>query len=333
MGPDQVSHGECQVLLIDDICSFLTPRLVTLTKRAGAGVLGVFDPADGPDAKRRLLDCGVSDVIESNASPEEFIAAVRTAMDHRFDIQDDPAGPTAGTAHTIGVAGVTRGVGSTEVALSLAHSLATWLETTLVDLDPVWPSIAPRLDLPLHPNLRTALDRIAHESPDLASAIHRQGNLFVVGGLADRGSAGPPSQGEVMMLLDELGLVNEILVADFGPLGEARQHLVSRFDTFILVASGDPVGLSRLTRCEAQVSSVAEEDKLVVVVNLTPGSRFHASEVRAELASAWPGIPIVVLPYDSRVTDAMWQGTVSRRGAFSKGVGRVTNLVREYVCS
>ena len=69
MGSEQVLASRFDVLLIDDICSFLTPRLVSLVKERGSGVLGVFDPGDGPDAKRRLLECGISDVIESGAEP------------------------------------------------------------------------------------------------------------------------------------------------------------------------------------------------------------------------------------------------------------------------
>ena len=69
MGPEQAMADDFDVILIDDICSFLTPRLVVRLRDSGKEVVGVFSPADGPDAKRRLLECGITDVIESDAPP------------------------------------------------------------------------------------------------------------------------------------------------------------------------------------------------------------------------------------------------------------------------
>src|SRR5690554_6367891 len=50
-------------LLVNDVCSFLSPGLVDRLRRDGWQVLRVFDSGDGPDAKRRLLECGIADVI------------------------------------------------------------------------------------------------------------------------------------------------------------------------------------------------------------------------------------------------------------------------------
>ena len=63
-------------MIIDDVSSFLTPRLVQELQRATRMVLGVFDPADGQDGKEHLRGCGVDQVIESGASAEEFVVAV-----------------------------------------------------------------------------------------------------------------------------------------------------------------------------------------------------------------------------------------------------------------
>lgn len=330
MGPDQVTSNRYDVLLIDDISSFLTPRLVSVIKKAGCGVVGVFDPEDGSDAKRRLLECGISDVIESDATADEFLHVVRSAIQHRFDSVPE-SDDTEGGAWSIGVTGATDGVGATEVSVALARWLARSLETVLVDLDPIWPSIAPRLDLPLHPNLRTAVDMILHDSAHVSSVLHEVGPLSVVGGLADHGSAGPISHTEVAMLLDVMGSTREVLVADLGSLGNAYGAIISRFDSLALVGSGDPVGIARLLRSVDRVSALTDEDRLVIVVNKTPGSRYHNSEVRAEISSAYPDLPVVLMPFDRRVSEAMWEGSLTVRGRFARSVRRMSDLIEENV--
>ena len=330
MGPDQATSNRYDVLLIDDISSFLTPRLVAVIRMAGCAVVGVFDPADGPDAKRRLLDCGISDVIESDATADEFLQAVRSAMQHRFESVPDSDGSESG-AWSIGVTGAIDGVGVTEVSVSLARSLSTSLETILVDLDPIWPSIAPRLDLPLHPNLRTAVDRVLHDSGRIQSVMHELGPLSVVGGLADHGSAGPISHTEIAMLLDVLGSMAEVLVADLGSLGNAYGAVISRFGSIALVGTGDPVGITRLLRSVDRIGGLVDEDRLVVVVNKTVGSRYHESEVRAEISSAYPALPVVLMPFDTRVSEAMWEGSLADRGRFARSVKRMSQVIEESV--
>ena len=41
MGPDQAAETPFDILVIDDVCSFLTPRLVDVVKSRGSEVLGV----------------------------------------------------------------------------------------------------------------------------------------------------------------------------------------------------------------------------------------------------------------------------------------------------
>ena len=330
MGPDQATDSRYDVLLIDDISSFLTPRLVAVIRRTGCAVVGVFDPADGPDAKRRLLDCGISDVIESDATADEFLDAVRSAIRHRSESVPDSEDSDSG-AWLIGVTGVVEGVGATEVSVALARSLSISLETVLVDLDPIWPSIAPRLDLPLHPNLRTAVDRVLHDSERISSVVHEFGPLSVVGGLADHGSAGPISHTEIAMLADVLGSMFEVLVADLGSLGNAYGAILPRFGSVALVGTGDPVGITRLLRSVDRIGAVVDDDRLVVVVNKTLGSRYHESEVRAEVASTYPGLPVILMPFDRRVSEAMWEGSLSDRGRFARSIRRMSHLIEESV--
>lgn len=328
LGAEQATAATYEVLFIDDVCSFLTPRLVTTLRAAGVEVIGVFDARDGSDAKRRLLECGISDVIESDAEPEEMLQLARAAIGHRSPRAASAAAPSR-LGWTIGITGATPGVGATEVAIGLAASAAVDLDVALVDLDPYWPSIAPRLDLPLHPNVRTAIDFALHQPDQLSRALHRQGRLTVVGGVADKGAAAPISHVEAEILLEALAVMAELVVVDLGPLDRSLRPLVPRFNTLAVVGSGDPVGVTRMLRTVEAAIEVASEASMVLVANKVPGRPFHHAEVRAELAGAWPDLPVLILPEDTGLIQAAWEGRASSKGSFSKAVGRAAALVTD----
>lgn len=325
MGVDQATKASYDILLIDDVCSFLTPRLVALVKQSGAEVIGVYMPEDAPDAKRRLLECGISDVIETQASPEEFLAKIDAALAHRSPLPaTEPS--TTSPALRIGVTGPCEGVGMTEVAVALAQSMAHDLVTVLIDLDQRWPSVAQRLDLPVHPNIRTALDHALHRIERLDEAIHRFGDLMIIGGRADGGRGAEISRPDAMMLLDALGGRSDVIVADIGPL-TASSALVREFDTVILVGEGTPVGVSRLVKTAGTVLAQHPAQSLLLVVNKTGRGSFRRSEILNEVGRALPDIPAVTLPYDNRLEPAAWDGTLLAKGRYGREVGEVSKVV------
>lgn len=329
MGSDQAVESSFDLLLIDDVCSFLTPRLVGVLKQKGAQVIGVFAPDDGPDAKRRLLECGISDVIEADAAPEEFLKKVGETLAHGGEVAVESSPREERRPWSIGVTGATDGVGMTEVAVGLACAVSEEVAVTLVDLDPDWPSVAQRLDLPLHPNIRTALDLTMHTSGGIDTALRRIGDLAVLGGVADQGVAAPLSHGEVWMLFDALGGSSEVLVADMGPMHRAVKGVARSLDTMAVVGTGDPVGVARLLRTvESAVDAVAHGD-LVVVVNKTPRKGFHEAEIRAQITASFPDVAVVTLPFDHRLADSSWEGATVTRGPFAKAVWRMAGLIIE----
>ena len=327
MGPEQTIDATFDALLIDDVCSFLTPRLVSVIKKSGSEVIGVFSPTDGSDAKRRLLECGISDVIETDAAPEEYLEKVMAALAHRIPVSAETLGQS--DAWSIGVTGVSGGVGATEVAVALARGISNELKVVLADVDPTWPSVAQRLDIPLHPNIRTALDIVAHGSGDLETATHQMGDMTVVGGVADQGSASPLSHSEVAMLFDALSESADVLVADLGPLQHSVRGVLRGFDAVALVGTGDPVGISRLVRSAERVIEQVSTEVLVVVANKTIRRRYYESEIRRELQSLFPNLPLVVLPFDQQLSESMWEGQLSPRGLFARSVGRMASLIIE----
>lgn len=330
LGPDQALSAVFEVIFIDDVCSFLSPRLVSKLREKGAEIIGVFDPGDGSDAKRRLLECGISDVMEADAGPEEMLEVARSVVVHRVPPLAEPVSAER-SGWVIGVTGATAGVGATEVSIALASAVSEEVDVVLVDLDPYWPSIAPRLDLSLHPNVRTAVDFVLHQPDQLPRSLQGVDNLAVIGGVADRGSAAPIGHVEAEMLIEALGATFEVVVVDLGPFDRALRALIGRFDTLAVVGSGDPVGLTRVARTVGVALDLASENGVVLVVNKVPAGAYYHAEVRTEVAIAWPNLPVVTLPADARVADAAWNGAPSVRGPFSKAIARAATLVTESV--
>ena len=321
MGSDQALAQDYQVLLIDDICSFLTPRLVTRLRDAGRDVIGVFSPEDGTDAKRRLLECGISDVVEADATPEEFLEVIASTLAHRA-VPDRRSATLLSRATRIGVIGAATGVGCTEVSIALAASLSAESRVVLVDLDQRHPGLAQRLDLPLHPNLHTAVDAAHHEPDRLGAAILAKGGINVVGGVARPSPDRTIPVPEIAGLLEDLSNDADFVVVDLGP--DAGPVAV---DVPIVVGEASPVGLRRLIeRIERETHPDADRHALAIVNRAQSGSR-KADDIRQELMAAIPGQAVLVVPDDKRVGVAGWDGDLVLRGRFTRSVASVANLI------
>jgi MinD-like ATPase involved in chromosome partitioning or flagellar assembly len=326
MSADQANMTGFDVLLIDDVCSFLTPRLVAILKESGVEVIGVYLPEDGSDAKRRLLECGISDVIETEATPEEFLAKVHATLAHRLETPV-PDVPISSPAFRLAVTGPCEGVGITEVAVGIGLSLSSHLDTVLVDLDPSWPSVAQRLDLPLHPNLRTALDHSLHQIDRLDESWHRIDGLSIIGGRADGGSGPDISRADSLMLLDALSGRFQVVVADLGPLDEPSWGIAREFDSLVVVGSADPVGVGRLIKVAQTVVDRHTRGSVVAVVNRVGPGGFRRNEVVEELQRLLPDVPSVTLPNDPKLEQAAWDGSVISKSPFSRAVGEMSAVV------
>lgn len=323
MSSDQAVTAEYDVLLIDDICSFLNPRLVVDLRSVGKSVVGVFDPADGPDAKRHLLEVGISDVIEANATPEEFIAEVNATRASMQPIST--AGPLERRGFVIAVTGPPGGVGVTEIAVGLARALAESNQVALMDLNQSWPSVGQRLGLPVHPNLRTALDLVLHEPTRVGDAVHTTKNLDVVTGLANPDGGGVPTA-DMATLVSELGRTNSHVVIDMGPLSDWTSDLMLRHaDVVLVVGLADPVGTARLVRSFHRISGQVVTDEIGLVVNRVSSRRVHA-EVSAQLRRSLGDVPIFIVPHDQRIAPAHWDGVMATSGKFSNSMKHLAEL-------
>jgi hypothetical protein len=180
---------EYHVLVIDDVSSFLTPRLVQQIQGQGRLILGVFDPVEFPEGKERLRECGVDLVIESNATADEFVVALR-ALIALVPASTQPAEPhvrASAPSTLIVVGGPPGGCGATEVAIGWAVRLARFGRTALLDLDEISAAIAQRLGLALLPNIRSAIDVVQHRHGRIEDCLQPVGRLEVLAGMsADR---------------------------------------------------------------------------------------------------------------------------------------------------
>lgn len=330
MESDQAIASSFDVLFVDDICSFLTPRLVAAVKAKGAEVVGVFLSSDGSDAKRRLLECGISDVIETEATPNEFVEKAAAAIAHRV-VAAEPSTPHKTGALSVGIVGAAQGVGATELAVSLSTQLTRTTSVALVDADPALPSVAQRLDLSVHPNIRTVLDESLHPSGGLAASIQQAGEVMVVGGVADAAHATPLNRSELSIVVDSMQQIARVVVLDLGPFDRTTAGAFGRLSTTAIVGSADPVGVTRLIRASQNLTEVVGGRRLVLVVNKTPSRPYYQAEIRAEVANALPGLPLVLLPFDRKMNTSNWEGSVADRGAFAKGVKDVARVITEAI--
>jgi MinD superfamily P-loop ATPase len=311
----------------------LTPALVDELHLHGRTVLGVWDRAE-PESRALLIAVGVDGLVASDASPREIVDAIAT-----LPRVAEPR--TASIAELVEERGARRivvggpaGSGSTEIAIGLAHALREiGRRPVLVDLDDVAPSIAPRLGLPLEPNLCTAVDAVEYRSGELRDAVANIGALDVVVGVPAPSAWAHVRPPEVLRVVRALAREFDPVVLDVAVVGERASDglaraLISDADVLVGVASPTPVGLSRFIAWLADVLPSAADAELHVVVNRAPSSTFRRGEIRSEILGCVAPDSLAFVPADRRVEDAAWSGAVVGRGAFARAVGDVaTGLV------
>lgn len=356
-----------QVLVAEDLTSFLTPRLMDSLRRNGRRVLGVYEPTE-PWGRERLDELGVDDTIEATASPEQFLRAIDALaltasvdLDHEleqlstweqegrtatFDHGGSPAPSRAPVRRRTGVVTVVGGPagapGATEVALGLAAAARRAGDTAVVvDADEVVPSVAQRLGLPLHPNIRTAIDVVQHWSGQLAESLLPvpNGGFEVVCGLPNAHDWSEVRPGELVDVIEELARMRTHVIVNIGHriedlsngLGPSRygvsRTLLEVADAVVGVAAPTPIGLARYLDWIADVR-VLTRVPIRTVVNRAPSSSFKRGEIEEELRRTYSPPTLVFLPDDKRVAEAEWAGSVVGAGPFTKALdGAVGSLL------
>lgn len=340
--PEDLLVESYHVLLIDDVCSFLTPRLIQLVKARGCEVIGVYDPDEFADGKDRLLECGVADVVEASAHPDEFlrvvgrVASVARPATEPPPVDTAPTPAVAGSPKVLAVGGPPGGVGATEVSIAVAHRLSAQGRTVVVDADEHAPSLAQRLALPLHPNVRTAIDILEHRTGMLDRVLHRVHGerLRAMPGLASSRDWSEVRPGQVLDLVSELSRGHRFVVVNVGsrlePLGFAdgigrygmSRAVIEAADRLVAVGQASPVGVARLLEWVATVRALRPDRPVDVLVNRAPGDQFRRGELVEEITRTYRPASFAFLPDDHRVTAAAWDGTLVAKGGFRRAVDR-----------
>lgn len=345
-GAEDVLRDQYDVLVVDDVTSYLSHRLVATLRSRGSAVLGVFAPEDpGDTGKQRLEELGVDDTIASDASPEEFLEAI-------LRIAGPGAAPTGAGGGNEGrpqksrrgliltVIAASGGSGATEVALGVAVEASKRdIHTVLVDADEQSPSVGQRIGLPLQPNIRNAIDAVQHNQGELADAVHSVPELGieVLPGLPNPRNWSELRAEELIAVVHELAGLHDLVVInggsrieDLAALGGPQRFGVSRAvtqtaDVVALVTVGSPVGAGRALDWAADAGALLEGTARHLVINRFEGGGFTWSELHRELSGSLDLNSITAVPHDPKVWKAAWQGTQVGHGPFTRAMSRLVD--------
>lgn len=301
----------------------LTPGLVQSMHERGRSVVGVYDDQVALDHVERT---GVDAVLAVDAPMGEFVSVLRDLGTVARPPVDASKNEGRGGGRLV-VVGGPGGSGVTEVAIELARRFASAAPTALVDMDDVVPAVAPRLGLPLEPNVRTAIDAAVF-GIGVLELIDVGGELAVLGGLPNVATWSQVRAEEVRALLSALTRDGRTVVANIGSrlesIGEPERFGLSRVvlgqaEVVVGVVEPSPVGVIRAIDWMAAVRSLTPRACVDLVVARVPRGAFRRHEIEAELAPTRPS-SITFVPDDPRVRDAAWSGSLVRSGPFTKAI-------------
>lgn len=324
------------VLIVDDIASFLTPLLVERVQALGRRVLGVFDPEAGEAGADRLDVMGVDALVESEAAPDEMLtmaaslgASART--EPGLPPPDTPDLETTREPHITVVFGDDL---ATEVVLALADVLARrGANVVAADLDSLHPTLAQRLGLALVPNVLTALDAHTQRRGLVEeSLVPTARGYLLLPGLPEAREWATVRSYEIADLIDTIarGATRTVVKLDShledlsglsarpGRFDVSRALLARAADAVVLTES-TPLGLARTLEWVAQARTLSDAP-IHVAFGRAPTGVYRRGELSEELTRSFLPASISWLPDDERVTRAAWNGAIVPPGSFLKAV-------------
>jgi MinD superfamily P-loop ATPase len=338
--PEGALEESYDVLVAGHRWPALTRALVAEIHAHGRGVVGVHDREEIA-SKEHLIALEVDALVESDAGPDAFVRAIASVAGPRDDrSRGRPISATRRAGRLLTVGGPP-GVGRTEIAIELALALGRRATVALLDADDVAPGVGPRLQMPIEPNLRTAIDAVEHGRGEMARCVLVEpiSHLRVVTGLPNPSAWAQVRPGEILRVVDRLADDTDMIVADGAGMvdevatGTARgrfataRMLVSEADVVVAVCDPSPHGIGRLLGWSVAALALAPRASVLVVVNRAPRARFRRGELYAEITTSLPVVDIVFVPADARVGDAAWNGTAVGRGPFTRAVDQIARRV------
>jgi hypothetical protein len=334
--PALVLEEQYDVLVVSHRWSALTRGLVDDVHARGRAVLGVFD-RDEPAGHDLLVAAGADATVASDGGPAGIIGALRGLRgDGTGESARRTAEPEAVRGGAIVAVSGPAGAGATEVAIALA---AASRGTVLVDADDVAPAVAPRLGLPLEPNVRTAVDAVEHDGEDPAGCLVTRGALRVLVGLPSAATWAQVRPTELLRLLDRLaagasrvavnvaGTLEDIAVPMARPRHGIARAVLAEAGDVVAVGSATPVGVTRLIAWIADARALAPRARLHVVLNRAPKDAFRCRELAGEVEGSFGVASVAVAPYDRRVDMAGWNGVLVGRGPFTRSIAQLAGAL------
>lgn len=340
--PDMVEQLRARGRAVMAVWDPAMPRTKEMAVRLGADA--ILDADAGPeDFVRAALalagdweePLGADDDWQEPApgvvTTEELLPAARAP--HRPTPPPPPA-PRRGGAFRLVVCGPA-GDEAAVVAVELARaSSGGRRRVVLVDANELNPSVVQQLSLPVLPNLRIAVDAVRDRHHRLTDALLPvpAGQFWVLGGLADPGQWAEVTPAEVAAVVDELADGCEVVVVQAAPVAEdlggyggpARfgitRRLLADADRVVGVAVASPRGVAQLAAWLPDVRAAAPQAPVDLVMTRAPDDRFRRAELTERLQEDLAPASVTLLPADSRVERAVWDGTLVRRGPFRRAV-------------
>jgi MinD-like ATPase involved in chromosome partitioning or flagellar assembly len=317
----------------------LTRALVIDVHAQGRAVVGVHDPEE-PASREHLVALGVDVLVDSDAGPDAFVRAISSVAGLREDqLRTHLAAPAVRLGRLVTVGG-SPGSGRTEIAIELARAMGRRTSIVLIDADDVAPAIAARLQLPIEPNVRTAIDAVEHGRGDLRRCVLLQpsSGLRIVSGLPNASAWAQVRPSEILRVVERIGEGADVVADGAGMLDElaastgrgrfaTARALVAQSDVLVAVCEPSPHGIGRLLGWAVEALTLAPDAALLVAVNRAPDSRFRRGELYEEISTSLPLCDVRFVPADRRVTDAAWAGTPVAKGPFGRAVAELAAQV------
>ena len=336
--------GAYDVLIADDVASFLTPRVVGDVRSRGAGIVGVFDPAEADGAgKQRLVDLGVDDVVPLDAGVEAMVETItRVAGPFVVDDADEDLRarlradrpPSRTRPELTVVVGASGGVGATEISIGLAARMRRRLDrVALIDADERGPAVGQRLGLPPEPNLALVVDEVIHGQAEPARFLHRHPGLGieVLPGTPDPRRAGVRPD-EVATVVGDLRSTGRAVVVDISPSSVSEpggatigSSLTAMATTVVVVGHASPVGCRRIVEWLGAAAPLGAH--VHVVVNDHENGSYMPGEISRELRRRFAVVSLHVVAHDRRIARAAWDGMPVRSRAFLRAMRRLDDAI------
>jgi MinD-like ATPase involved in chromosome partitioning or flagellar assembly len=287
-----------------------------------------LEPVSGKYGSGEISDTGESPVVDSDTDEELVpVAPVKNVSK-----------PKARGGKLTVVLSASGGAGSTEIAIELARIVRARGEVgVLVDADDISPAIAQRLGLPLHPNIRSAIDAVEHHVGRLAECVipAEKNQTTVLTGLPHPKDWMTLRPEEVLAVCEELARVCHQVIINVGSqlddlagiggidrFGVAR-ILIEEADQIVLVGWASPVGIARILDRAAEIQSLSETVPVHIVLNHAPVNNYMRGELLEEMQRTFVPKSLHFVPFDKKVEDASWSGRFVAGGLFANAVAEI----------